>query len=113
MGPEHRLAVYGSLAPGGSNHGRLAGLDGAWSPGVVRGRLFQEGWGALQGYPGLRLDPVGGEIAVQVFASPDLPEHWARLDRFEGPEYRRVITKAMSQDGAVEANIYTIANPKP
>jgi gamma-glutamylcyclotransferase (GGCT)/AIG2-like uncharacterized protein YtfP len=109
IGPEHRLAVYGTLAPGRSNHGQLAGLAGAWSPGVVRGELFQEGWGAVEGYPGLRLDPAGGEVAVQVFASPDLPDHWDRLDRFEGAEYRRVVTTVMGEDGPVEANIYVIA----
>ncbi|HZZ67453.1 MAG TPA: gamma-glutamylcyclotransferase family protein [Phenylobacterium sp.] len=111
MNANHRLAVYGSLAPGRSNHGQLAELTGAWSPGVVRGELFQEGWGAAQGYPGLRLDPAGAEVAVQVFASHDLPDHWARLDRFEGPEYRRVITTVMTEDGPVEANIYAIAKP--
>ena len=112
MGPEHRLAVYGTLAPGQPNHHQLAGLVGAWSPGVVRGELFKEGWGALAGYPGLRPDPAGGEVAVQVFVSRDLPDHWTRLDRFEGPEYRRVVITVKGQDGPVEANIYAIANPQ-
>ncbi len=113
MSADQRLAVYGSLAPGKSNHHQLAGLTGDWRPGIVRGEVFEEGWGAIQGYPGLRLDPAGREIAVQVFASPDLPDHWARLDRFEGAEYRRVVTTVICADGPVEANIYTIAKPKP
>jgi gamma-glutamylcyclotransferase (GGCT)/AIG2-like uncharacterized protein YtfP len=112
MSAENRLAVYGSLAPGKSNHHQLAGLAGAWKPGVVRGEVFEEGWGAIQGYPGLRLDPAGREIAVQVFTSPGLPAHWARLDRFEGAEYRRVITTVIGEDGPVEAYIYAIARPK-
>lgn len=111
MGPEHRLAVYGTLAPGRSNHGQLAGLVGAWSAGVVRGKLFQAGWGAVEGYPGLQLDDQGPEVAVQVFASQDLPAHWDRLDAFEGSEYRRVVTTVAGEGGAVRAHIYVIAEP--
>ena len=105
---EHRLAVYGSLAPGRSNHGQLAGLAGDWSPGAVRGELHQAGWGADQGFPGLVLDPEGVEIAVQVFSSQDLPAHWARLDAFEGDDYRRVAVTVAGPDGAVEAYIYVV-----
>jgi gamma-glutamylcyclotransferase (GGCT)/AIG2-like uncharacterized protein YtfP len=106
---EHRLAVYGTLAPGRSNHGQLAGLSGAWSDGTVRGTLHQAGWGAGEGYPGLTLDPEGPEVAVQVFASPDLPTHWARLDAFEGADYRRVPVRVTGPDGAeTEAYIYVV-----
>jgi gamma-glutamylcyclotransferase (GGCT)/AIG2-like uncharacterized protein YtfP len=109
MGPEHRLAVYGTLAPGRSNHGQLAGLTGAWSHGTVRGALHQAGWGAGEGYPGLTLDPEGGDIAVQVFTSPDLPAHWARLDAFEGADYRRVAVTVVGSDGSeLEAFIYAV-----
>jgi gamma-glutamylcyclotransferase (GGCT)/AIG2-like uncharacterized protein YtfP len=109
MGPEHRLAVYGTLAPGRSNHHQLAGLIGDWTGGVVRGKLFPEGWGAIQGYPALRLDPRGDDIAVQLFTSSDLPDHWDRLDRFEGADYRRAPAKVHTSQGAVEAYIYVIA----
>ncbi|THD58109.1 gamma-glutamylcyclotransferase [Phenylobacterium sp.] len=105
---EHRLAVYGSLAPGRSNHGQLAGLAGDWRPGAVRGSLRQAGWGAAQGFPGLVLDPEGAEVGVQVFTSPDLPAHWARLDAFEGEDYRRVAVTVVGPDGAVEAYIYVV-----
>jgi gamma-glutamylcyclotransferase (GGCT)/AIG2-like uncharacterized protein YtfP len=109
MGPEHRLAVYGTLAPGRSNHGQLAGLAGDWSHGVVRGALHQAGWGAGEGYPGLTLDPEGAEVPVQVFTSPDLPAHWARLDAFEGADYRRVEVTVTGADGAaIEAFIYAV-----
>ena len=42
---EHRLAVYGTLAPGEPNHHQMDGMTGEWIPGVVRGRLFMVGWG--------------------------------------------------------------------
>lgn len=86
-----RLAVYGSLAPGEVNHEQLAGLEGWWEAGWVRGYLHDRGWGAAKGFPGLVPDPHGERIAVQVFHSGDLPAEWRRLDRFEGGEYERVV----------------------
>lgn len=104
-----RLAVYGSLAPGRPNHHHLAPLGGAWTPGVVRGRLVAEGWGAAIGFPGLELDPDGEAIAVQVLESDMLETHWARLDAFEGAGYRRVSVEVETGSGAVEAWIYALA----
>ncbi len=112
MTSDRRLAVYGSLAPGKSNHGQMAGLRGTWTPGTVRGWLVESGWGAAQGYPGLRPDPAGPEVAVQVFASDDLPAHWARLDAFEGDEYERVEIEASTESGPVSAQIYAL-RPEP
>lgn len=105
---EHRLAVYGSLAPGKSNHHQLDGLTGTWVPGVLRGERNDKGWGTAGGFPGLVLNPEGDEVAVQVFTSSDLPAHWARLDRFEGKDYRRVTTKVLTADGPVEAQVYVV-----
>lgn len=105
---DRRLAVYGSLAPGQSNHGQLDGVRGAWTPGVVRGWRVESGWGAAQGYPGLRPDPAGPEVAVQLFVSVDLAEHWARLDAFEGVEYERVAIPVATGDGPVSAWIYAL-----
>ena len=111
-GPEHRLAVYGSLAPGQSNHHQLDGLAGRWQAGVVRGRKLESGWGAAVGYPGLRPDPAGPAVAVQVFTSPDLPDHWARLDAFEGAEYERVAIAVDLGGETIEAQIYAL-RPEP
>ena len=111
-GNETRLAVYGSLAPGQSNHGELAGLAGDWRPGTVRGWKVESGWGAARGYPGLRPDPDGPEVAVEVFTSDDLPAHWARLDAFEGEEYARTTVTVATREGALAAQIYAL-RPDP
>ena len=103
-----RLATYGTLAPGRVNHAKLADLTGRWRQGMVRGRLVEAGWGADLGFPGLVLDPAGQAVEVSLFESADLPDHWARLDAFEGPGYRRVVTRVATPDGEVEASIYEI-----
>lgn len=103
-----RLATYGTLAPGRPNHGQVAALRGTWSRGWVRGRLYDQGWGAAQGFPGLVLGP-GPEIAVDLLHADDLPDHWARLDAFEGAGYRRVVTEVATEAGIVRACIYVLA----
>ena len=106
---ETRLAVYGTLAPGRSNHHQLAGLDGRWRKGTVRGRLFESGWGAALGYPGLILDEHGDTVEVQLFESADLPAHWQRLDGFEGAGYQRVTVAVALAEEALPAFIYVLA----
>lgn len=102
------LATYGTLGPGRPNHHQVEMLRGAWTTGVVRGQLREEGWGAAQGFPGLVLGP-GDEIKVDLLRSEDLPDHWARLDAFEGQGYRRVTTNVVTSEGVVEACIYVLA----
>ena len=108
-----RLAVYGSLAPGRENHGQLAGLNGRWRRGAVRGHLAPSGWGAALGYPGLTLDPDGPLVEVEIFESADLPAHWARLDAFEGDGYRRAATPVATDTGEVTAWVYEIVPEGP
>ena len=108
-----RLATYGTLVPGRENHHMLAGLQGRWRQGTVRGRLDETGWAALLGYPGLVLDAAGPPVGVHLFESSDLPDHWARLDAFEGTDYRRVVTRVRTTDGDVPAWIYVIAAGDP
>jgi gamma-glutamylcyclotransferase (GGCT)/AIG2-like uncharacterized protein YtfP len=107
---EMRLAVYGTLAPGRVNHHQLAGLNGDWRRGSVRGHLVEAGWGATLGFPALSLDPDGPVVDVLLFESPDLPAHWERLDAFEGDGYRRVVTTVRTDDGDVDACIYVAAS---
>jgi gamma-glutamylcyclotransferase (GGCT)/AIG2-like uncharacterized protein YtfP len=108
-GADQRLATYGTLAPGRPNHAQLAGLSGRWLIGEVRGTLVKAGWGAALGYPGLIPDADGAAVAVQVFESPDLPSTWSRLDAFEGPGYRRVVTEVTTEHRVIAASIYVLA----
>ncbi len=106
--PQYRLATYGTLAPGRPNHHQLDGLKGHWSRGHVRGSLLDAGWGATLGYPAMIVDPDGAPIAVDLFESLDLPAHWARLDRFEGTGYQRIVTTVRTPTGQVDAFIYAL-----
>jgi len=106
----HRLFVYGTLAPGRPNEHVLADVPGEWEPATVTGMLFQEGWGAAVGYPGIVLDEHGGEVEGFLFSSECLAEHWTRLDEFEGEGYERVLTTVMRKDGtSVDAYIYKLS----
>lgn len=104
----HRLATYGTLAPGRVNHHQLDGLRGRWIDGTVTGCLVDEGWAADQGFPGLILGGSQNAISVSVFESPDLPDHWHRLDEFEGDGYLRVWTNVKTSEGILQSFIYVI-----
>lgn len=107
-GPEDRLAVYGTLVPGGRNHEVLDDLDGRWALGTIRATRYDEGW---QGYPGVVLDG-GSEVRVAVLTSPGLAAAWERLDSFEGRGYRRVVVDVTLEDGgSVAAYVYELAEP--
>ena len=77
----------------------------------MRGSLVDAGWGAKLGYPALLLDPDGAPVEVFVFESEALPEHWDRLDAFEGPGYRRVSVDVSTPEGVLAASIYVAADP--
>jgi gamma-glutamylcyclotransferase (GGCT)/AIG2-like uncharacterized protein YtfP len=111
--PDTRLAVYGTLAPGRVNHHQISALAGTWKRGTVKGKLFASGWGAALGFPGLILDPMGPFVDVDLFESTELPEHWARLDEFEGSGYRRVVTTVRTVEGERSAWIYVLAEERP
>lgn len=92
------LAVYGTLAPGEMNDEVMADIDGLWRAGTVHGHRSTWPDGPYRGLPRLVLDPDGPAVPVQVLHAPDLPEHWDRLDDFEGVAYRRVLT-TVAYDG--------------
>lgn len=108
LGPDCILATYGSLAPGQINHHELDGLCGHWHAGTVRGFLVEMGWGEDLGYPALVLDPEGDRVAVSIFESTALPDHWPRLDAFEGGQYQRCVAAAETERGSVEVSIYIL-----
>lgn len=105
---DRRLATYGSLSPGQSNHDQLADLPGDWSDAAVWGRLEDRGWGVEMGYPGLRPDAAASPVPVELFRSPGLPRAWDRLDRFEGRAYRRDLVPVATRAGVLLANLYAL-----
>ncbi len=103
------LIVYGSLAPEGLNHALISELEGEWHRGWVTGELLEKGWSAAMGYPALRWCPEGRDIDAHLFISPELPEHWSRLDDFEGLEYERILAPFWTADGRVwVGNVYAM-----
>ncbi len=105
-----RLFVYGTLAPGRPNAHVLAHVPGQWQPATVTGRLFQLGWGASAGYPGIILDERGSEVEGFLFSSERLVDHWVGLDELEGEDYERVLTLVKLSDGTVvDAYIYALS----
>lgn len=106
---ENRLATYGTLAPGRPNAHLLDGLSGEWTTGTITGHLHERGWGAKTGFPGIVLGESGPTVEVHVFTSPDLSDHWQRLDDFEGPGYQRVPVRVNGELGEVAAYIYALA----
>jgi len=70
---------------------------------------MDEGWGASLGFPALRWMMDGAEVAIQLFVSSQLPEHWSRLDEFEGDDYQRILAPVYRGHELVTvANIYEV-----
>ncbi len=107
--PGHKLAIYGTLAPGEVNHQQIAGLGGQWSNAALRGHRGTIDQGIHRGLPGLRLDPHGPVMAVKLLVSIKLPGAWVRLDRFESTEMQRLLVP-LEQGGRLVgvANVYTL-----
>ncbi len=101
--PSQRLVIYGTLAPGESNHHLLAGVGGSWFRGTVRGRR-----GTHDGYPTLRAAAGAASVEVLVLCSSALPDLYRRrLDDFEGPLWPRhlIVVDAPELDAKV-ASVY-------
>lgn len=106
---EH-LIVYGSLSPGGPNHGRLASLGGTWEVGWVEGYREAVGWGSELGFPALRWQPGGQQVRAYLLRSAALRGIWGDLDRFEGAAYHRILVPFYSEEGLrAVGNLYAAA----
>jgi gamma-glutamylcyclotransferase (GGCT)/AIG2-like uncharacterized protein YtfP len=109
--PEKALIVYGTLAPGKPNHFVVEHIKGDWQKGIVKGRLFSEGWGADMGYPGFKHSSkeLQETISAHILFSDELVKNWPMLDDFEGVGYKRVLAKFELENGIVGVgNIYSI-----
>lgn len=104
----HRLATYGTLCPGCSNHIQVSGIRGVWREGYVLGRYYNDGWGSYYDCPGVALDPDGDKVPVFVLESADLTNHWQRLDEFEGGDYCRTVTQAWVGGEEIVVSMYEI-----
>jgi gamma-glutamylcyclotransferase (GGCT)/AIG2-like uncharacterized protein YtfP len=103
--PSTRLAAYGTLMPGESNHALLADLRGTWVDGTVHGARFM-----AKGYPAFVWRQGTGRVSVSVLTSAALPARWAWLDEFEGVDYRRILVPVeLSDDTWLVAYLYEYA----
>jgi len=104
-----RLALYGILRPGGSHHHEVRSIPGDWETGTVRGWLHGVTWGPADGFEGITLAAEAPPVPVDILHADRLADHLARLDRFEGPGYRRITTTAHLTDGTeVAVEIYEV-----
>lgn len=99
--PRKRLAVYGTLIPGGINHQIIADLPGNWFDGKVEGKLeeinkFQVFTWVIDSY----------FVDVKILESDLLPQGYKRLDVFEGELYKRIWIPIRIDERIVVGNIY-------
>lgn len=108
------LVTYATLAPGARQSGTLAGLEGQFFKGHIRGTFFPRGQGTSDGYPGIRLHDDGEVIPAWMFKSADLPAQWPHLDVYEGDEYARISCAFIHEDGRREwSEVYVLAREHP
>lgn len=103
------LFVYGTLQKGKQHERLLKKLKGKWKKGYVIGKLLNISSGLDYGYPGLKLNKKGSKIYGMVFQSKDLKNNIKKIDKFEGKNYKRVISKINLLDGAkIKSYLYVI-----
>ena len=99
--PDHKLAAYGTLIPGGPNQDILQGVQGEWRDCKV--------YGDVRGNRELRAfhwNPTGSAVDASLLISPSLQERWKKLDQFEGNEYRRHLIPVQVEESWQIANVY-------
>jgi hypothetical protein len=85
----------------------LESIGGRWENATVRGELIEAGSAPGVYYPRIILDEDGGDVDGFLFISENLPNHWDKLDRYEGDDYQRVVTNVTLENGSiVEACMY-------
>jgi gamma-glutamylcyclotransferase (GGCT)/AIG2-like uncharacterized protein YtfP len=110
---KERLFVYGTLGPDRPNEHILKNIGGSFEEASVIGILYDKGWGAEMGFPGIILDTKGIKVKGFLFSSDRINEHWSELDEFEGGAYERVLTEVeIKNKTTVEAYIYILKEVK-
>ncbi|KZN45317.1 hypothetical protein N476_04700 [Pseudoalteromonas luteoviolacea H33] len=105
----NKLFVYGSLAPDRENASVLEPLKATYQKGWVKGKLYEQGWGAAMGYPGIELSTEGDWIEGYLVRSSKLNDFWQVIDEFEGQEYTRQECEVKTASGECHrAYIYTL-----
>lgn len=99
--PSQRLAAYGTLRPGQSNYKIVSNIQGEWTSGVIRGSVRE-----VAGYPAYTWDESGEPIPVEVLISEQLISEYARIDEFEGANYKRTLVPVLMDDAYSVCNVY-------
>jgi gamma-glutamylcyclotransferase (GGCT)/AIG2-like uncharacterized protein YtfP len=99
--PSCKLLVYGTLAPGEVNHSVIADVPGKWQDCRLQGEI-----GTSSDLPILSLHTSGKEMCAKFFMSDKLPDHWQRLDQFEGSSYWRSLVPVQTENGMAICNAY-------
>jgi len=105
-----KLFVYGTLRPGYANEHIMNNIGGDWQAATIKGTWYEEGWGfENHGLRGMVVDAQGEVIPGYIFTSDNLNDNWATLDEFEGSDYERVETHAVTPDGdTVDVFVYAL-----
>ena len=99
------IFVYGSLQRGMQNCHLLKDINGTWKKGYVIGTLINIGKGENYGFPAIKLDEKGSKIYGMILGQ-DLEKNLFKLDKFEGGDYKRVVTVVTLEDNS-EIKAYT------
>jgi gamma-glutamylcyclotransferase (GGCT)/AIG2-like uncharacterized protein YtfP len=99
--PSQRLAVYGTLAPGEPNASLLGSVAGQWSSGIVQGVVAER-----HGLKEFTWTTEGDSIPVKVLSAERLAQQFDAIDRFEGPNYRRILVPVEINGLPCVCNIY-------
>lgn len=76
---------------------------------MLRGCLYDQGWGAALGSPGIVPSPDGERIAGYLLSAPSLDQHWDMLDAFEGEGYERLrVSVRVAGDRELDAFVYAL-----
>ena len=101
------IFVYGTLQPGKQNNHLLSDCRGTWKKGYVFGKLININHGEDYGYPAIKLEKKASKSHGMIFKADNLKKKLIELDKFEGKDYKRVITDVILDDGTViKAYIY-------